>query len=117
MSNWLFEKMMEPCHMVDKTTIDGPFGPQFTWKDGAALRAAIVKENSLAARVAEHDGVKSLYTITAPESVTLDFNDVIRRDSDGATFRVTTNSADSKPPKTASFSFTQVKAERWDIPE
>ena len=115
--NELFEKMMVPCHMVDKTTTVGPFGPETVWKEGAPLRASIVKDKSLQARTAEQEGVTAVYTITAPARTSLDFHDVIRRDSDGQTFRVTTETQDSQTPKEASFQFVQVNAERWELPK
>lgn len=117
MSNLLFEKMMVPCHMMDRISESDAFGVHHYWKPGAAIKAAIVKDKSLQARTAEKEGVKSVYTITAPAPVVFDFHDVIRRDSDGATFRVTTSSEDSKTPDVATFQFTQVNAERWDIPK
>lgn len=112
----LFEKMMEPCHMMDKATVTGPFGVETEWKEGAPFMAAVIKDKSLQARVAEKEGVTQVYTITAKPGVDLDFHDVIKRDKDGATFRVTTPSEDSKTPDVASFQFVQVNAERWDIP-
>ena len=78
--------------------------------------AAIIKDRSLAARVAEKDGVTAVYTVTTDEGVALDFHEVFRRDKDGVTFRVTSDHTDSKPPRAASFSFEQVTAERWSIP-
>ena len=115
--NHLFEKMMTPCHLMDKTTVTGPTGVETIWKEGAPIKAAIVKDKSMQARTAEKEGVTAVYTITAPPSVVFDFHDVIKRDSDGQTFRITTQSQDSKTPEVASFQFTQVNAERWDIPQ
>lgn len=113
----LFEKMMVGCIMMDKTSVpDGLGGFTRQWVDGATFEAAIVKDNSLAARVAEKEGVSEVYTITMPKSINLEFHDVFRRISDGAIFRVTSNVTDSRTPNAATFQFGQVTAERWELP-
>lgn len=113
----LYETMMEDCVMQDKTTTsDGLGGFTSSWQDGAHFRAAIVKNQSIEALVAEKQGVTELYTITVDKGVTLDFHDVLKRVKDGLTFRVTSNIKDSQTPKVASFQFGQVTAERWDLP-
>ena len=112
----LFEKMMVDCTMVDRRTVSdglGGFTPQ--WQDGAQFRAAIVKDNTMAARVAEKNGVTEVYTITVPRGVILQYHDVFRRDMDGQIFRVTSNTRDSETPDVATFQFGQVSAERWEL--
>lgn len=110
----LIDTMKEPCTMVDKTTVsDGQGGMTTAWVDGATFDAAIIKDNSTQARIAEKQGVTELYTVTVGRNVQLDYHDVFRRDSDGAIFRVTSNITDSRTPAAASFAFGQVSAERW----
>jgi len=112
----LFEKMMEDCTMLDKKSkADGLGGFKNTWEDGAKFKAAIVKNNTLEAKVAEKSGVTELYTITVAKGTPLVFHDVIRRNSDGAIFRVTSNIKDSEAPSVASFQIGQVSAERWEL--
>lgn len=113
----LIDTMTQPCVMMDNVTAsDGMGGTVHTWKEGAEFQAAIVKDNTLNARIAEKDGVTEVYTITVAKNVALDFHDVFKRVSDGMIFRVTSNIVDSKTPKVASFSFGQVTAERWKLP-
>ncbi len=113
----LYEDAMEPCTMVDKTTLpDGQGGTTQAWVDGAVFDAAIVKDSSMQARMAEKQGVTEVYTVTVSKSTQLDYHDVFRRNSDGAIFRVTSNITDSKTPSAASFQFGQVTAERWVLP-
>lgn len=113
----LIENFMEKCVLLEKTRVsDGLGGNEVAYKDGASFMAAVNKEKSLDARVAEKEGVTEVYTVTTAEGVALEFHEVFRRERDKATFRVTSNASDSKPPKAASFSFEQVSAERWSIP-
>lgn len=112
----LIDVMMDDVVMMDKTTVsDGMGGVIRQWSEGATFKAAVVKNSSLAARVAEKEGVTELYTVTVDKGVELDFHDVFMRVSDGAIFRVTSNIVDSQTPSVASFQIGQVTAERWTL--
>lgn len=112
----LIDAFMTDCVEMKATrTPDGMGGFKTVWTEGVTFRAAIVKDNTLAASVAEKQGVTEVYTVTTAPGVGLDYHEVFRRKHDGATFRVTTNSTDSRPPSVATFDFEQVKAERWEL--
>lgn len=112
----LWESMLEDCTMLDKkTTEDGLGGFTTEWVDGAKFRAAVVKNNTMQAKIAEKSGVTEVYQVTVAKGTPLDFHDVFRRESDGLVFRVTTNIRDSETPAVASFQFGQVSAERWEL--
>lgn len=113
----LIDEYMTPCVMVDKHSVpDGLGGFRYEYVDGAQFTAAIVKDQSMQARIAEKQGVTELYTVTVYKGAQLDFRDVFRRISDGAVFRVTSNTKDSETPERATFQIGQVTAERWVIP-
>lgn len=112
----LYEEMMESCVMMDRQTVsDGVGGFTYRWTQGAEFNAAIVKDNTLNAQIAEKQGVSELYTITVPKGVTLEFHDVFKRVRDSATFRVTSNIHESETPARATFQIGQVTAERWEL--
>ena len=113
----LIDTMKTGCTMLDKRTVnDGQGGVTTLWVDGATFQAAIIKDESMQARLAEKQGVTELYTVTVDRSLMLEYHDAFRRNSDGAVFRVTSNVVDSKTPTVASFAFGQVTAERWVLP-
>lgn len=114
----LFERMMTDCvRLVLATTEDGEGGRSTTWNQGAAFRAAIVFDNSMEARRADKDGVKSLYTVTVPADVSFNYHDVFKRVSDGKIFRATSDGDDIVAPPMASFKFRQFSAEEWRLTE
>ena len=114
----LIDSMMTDCVMVEKKRVEDGLGGFVTaWADGVKFRAAIVKDNTLAARVAEKEGVTEVYTVTTASGVDLDYHEVFRRQEDGQIFRVTSNNVDSRPPAAATFDFEQVTAERWTLPK
>ena len=114
----LLEEAFEPFRMVDKRTVpDGMGGYTKEWIDGIGFEAALDKDNDLQGRVAEKQGVTSVYTITTRKDINLDYHDhnVIRRVSDGLTYRITGNIKDSQTPESAGLQYAWVHAERWDL--
>lgn len=110
----LIDAYKTDCVFMTKTkTSDGIGGFVNTWAEGASFKAAIVKDDTLDAIVAEQQGVTEVYSIVVDKGVSLDFHDVIKRKSDGAIFRITSNITDSETPSVASFQIGKVRAERW----
>lgn len=113
----LIDNFAEPCVMMEKGRVpDGQGGFLLKWKEGARFNASIVKDKTLAARVAEKQGVTDIYSVYTGVGIQLEFHEVFKRIEDGATFRATSNYTDSRPPKGATFAFEVVTAERWELP-
>lgn len=112
----LLSEAMESCVFVSKQIVsDGYGGYKNTWVEGAEFKAAIVFDTSIEARMAEAQGVHSLYTITTEKSLTLEYHDVFKRLRDGKVFRVTSDGDDKFTPNSASLNMRQVTAEEWEL--
>lgn len=110
----LVDNFKVPCVLLERSRVpDGEGGWTTGWADGPEFDAAIVRNSSLAARVAEKEGVTNVYTVTTSPNAALEFHDVFRRVSDGQVFRVTSNGDDVQTPAQATFQFQQVSAEEW----
>lgn len=110
----LLDDALENCVIMDKTTQpDGYGGYISTYKDGAPFKAAIVFDTSIEARVADKQGVTSLYTITTPKAMMLEYHDVFKRTRDGKVFRVTSDGDDKFTPASATLDMRQVTAEEY----
>lgn len=113
----LLDEAMEQFSMMDKTTVaDGYGGFISKWVEGASFKAAAVYDTSIEARIAGAQGVTNLYVITTPRSITLEYHDVVRRQSDGKIFRITSDGDDKKTPKSTMLDMRQVTAEEWSLP-
>ncbi len=113
----LLQEYMEACQLIEKKRVpDGEGGFTTSWTDGAEFKAAVVCNQSMQARIAEKQGVTSLYTVTCEPNAMLEYHDVFRRLSDGKIFRVTSDGDDVRTPKSATFQFSQVTAEEWELP-
>ena len=112
----LIDDAMEPCVLLDKKSEpDGEGGFISSWAEGAEFKAALAFNTSLEARVAQKQGVTSLYTVTTRKSVKLDYHDIFRRTSDGKIFRVTSDSDDVVSPQSSALNMRQVTAEEWSL--
>lgn len=113
----LLTDAFETCTMLHKTTQDDGYGGEVAaWVDGATFQAAITFDSSMQARVAQSQGVKSLYTVTTKKNKVLEYHEVFRRESDGKIFRVTSDGDDKATPDSATLNMRQVTAEEWEVP-
>ena len=101
--------------MEKKRTPDGEGGWATEWAQGAEFDAAIILDTSMQSRIAEKEGVTSVYTITTRRANPLSFHDVFKRLSDGAIFRVTSNGSDKQAPTAGTLDMCQVTAEKWEL--
>ena len=112
----LLDEAMETCVILNKhTEPDGYGGYIDTWTEGAEFKAAIVFDTSIEARTAEKAGVTSLYTVTVPRSLMLEYHDVFKRAKDGKIFRVTSDGDDKFTPASAGLDMRQVTAEEHTL--
>lgn len=114
----LIDNMMCECIIMNATKRADPAGGTFTeWSEGDTIKAAIVNDQSMQSRVAEKEGVTSVYTITTHKDVVLEFHNVIKRKSDGKIFRVTSDADDKVAPAVSTLDIRQVTAEKWALPQ
>lgn len=104
------------CVILDRTTqSDGRGGIIYAYAEGAEFDCAITLDNSLEELMAQKQGVTGIYQVTFSRSVRLEYHTIIKRLSDGKTFRVTSKD-DSKTPASSSLDMRVVRAEAYEIP-
>lgn len=114
----LYERMMQTFCIVTKERVsDGEGGYETKYVDGKEFEASVVRDTSTEARIAEHDGVTSQYTVTTHKDVTLNFHDVIKRKSDGLIYRITSQGGEVLSPSSPVIDIAQVSAEKWKLTE
>lgn len=114
----LINQMMEKCNILNRARVDDDYGGyKETWTVGASFDAAIIKNSSTEAIVAEKQGVSEIFTVVTNKQFELSYNDVFRRASDNQVFRVTSNDRDSEAPDASTVQISKVTAEKWVIPE
>lgn len=118
--NGILGDMFTSCTMMDRVTdsaSDGVFGIIEHFKPGAKITAALIKLDSDEAAIAEADDLKEKYRVVVPAGVALNKNDVIRRDSDGMTFRMTSNTRDGAAPAASTVQIAKAACTPWEIPD
>lgn len=102
----------EPFVMQEwKSSPDGFGGLTWELSDGAEFMAGITANSSNEAQIAMQNGMKTIYTIVHPITLTLDKDDRVKRKKDGRLYRITSNSADMTTPGVAQVQYSQVTAE------
>lgn len=112
----LLSEAYEDFTVLNKAVVDDGYGGVITqYTDGAVIQGAIVLDNSAEQTIAQALGTSQSYTLTVRKDIELDYHTVIRRKSDNAVFRLTSNTDDKKTPQSASLNMRQYTAERWQI--
>ena len=112
----LLSEAMESCVILNKQIVSDGYGGYTTkWTEGVTFDAAITFDTSIEARVADQQGVTSLYTVTTRKVITLEYHDVFKRVRDNKIFRVTSDGDDKFTPGSASLNMRQVTAEEWRL--
>lgn len=120
MPNWgepLIDSQVEKFCFVNRAIVpDGEGGQLVEWSEGAEFEALARFDSSMQAKIAEKQGVTSLYTIITKKNVVFQHLDVIRRLKDGKLFRITSDGQDDQTPKGAGIQLRKASAEEWEIP-
>lgn len=112
----LLDEAFESFIIMNKIRVDDGYGgSDVTWTEGQKINGAMVFNNSIEAKTAQAQGVSSVYTFTTRKNIVLDYHDVIKRESDGKIFRVTSDGDDLYTPKSAGLNMRQVSCEEWRL--
>lgn len=115
----LLDMFERPCVLMEKKRVpDGAGGWLPTqWTEGAEFNNYMSVNTSMEARVAEKQGVTSVYTALVKESVPVEYGDVFRDKTTGITYRITSEPSEKKAPRSASFALKYFTAEKYALPE
>ena len=112
----LLDEFMTPCCFMESRRIkDGAGGFTTEWFEGEKFKAAIVRDTTMEARIAEKQSVTSVFTITTSRKVNLKHDDKIKRLKDGRYFRVTSDGDEKESPRSSTLDISQVMAEKWEL--
>jgi hypothetical protein len=101
--------------MTPTETSDGQGGRTRTFVQGAAVSVALYCDQSLEAQKAMAQGVKSVYTLNFDKSLTLAYDEYLKRAKDNTYFRITSRPADNESPSVTALNRRTAKAERTEL--
>lgn len=114
----LLDDFKRPCVLMEKfRTPDGEGGTITVWTEGAAFDNYQALDQSMQARIAEKQGVTSLYSALVAANFPIVFGDYFKDTQTGETYRVTGNPEEKKAPESASFALKYFTAERAVLPK
>lgn len=100
------------CVMNKVYRPDGLGSVLVVYEDGPSFDGGIVLNSTTEMLIAQQEGRKSIYTLTTSVPLPLEIGDRVKRLSDEALFKITSDGADMQPPTIASVTGTQVTMER-----
>lgn len=117
-SDTILPGMMKRCTRLEKVDNgpDGQFGHRNTYQPGASFDALIRKDATPEAVEAEARTHKERYTVVVRKGVTLSYDEIIVRDADGLTLRLTSSTLDGEAPAVSTIPIAKATAERWEVP-
>ena len=113
----MMESMAHSCVLLKQTqTPDGEGGCVATWTDGAAFKAYPARDTSMRARIAEQQGVASVYTVLVPRNVSVEVGNYYRDETENAIFHVTSRPDEKKTPALSTLNLKAFTAEKAELP-
>lgn len=113
----LVHNAYEPFAFMVKTMVpDGEGGTMTRYVEGTEFLATVSDPNSSIGKIADALTEVKNVQITTSRSVGLDVMDVVKRKSDGTSYRITSNGKDNQTPPTSSLDFKKCSAEVFVIP-
>lgn len=118
MNDTILPGMMKRCTRLEKVDggPDGQFGRRATYEPGASFDALIRKDATPEVVEAEARTHKERYTVVVRKGVRLDYDEIIVRDADGLTLRLTSSTLDAEAPAVSTIPIAKATAERWEVP-
>lgn len=103
---------VEYC-ILDKISQPDPFGGVlYVYQEGARFTGGPVIDSTAETRIAQQEGARTTYTLVVKKPIELERGTLIRRLSDGANYKLTTDTRDMKTPDFSGLACAQATMER-----
>lgn len=115
----LLNSVAKKCVLMEKTRIpDGEGGWADTkWTEGAEFNNYQELDTSMEARVAEKEGVTSVYSALVDKALPIEYGDYFKDLETGKTYRVTSEPDEKQAPKIATMQLKYFTAEKKALPD
>lgn len=112
----LRDYMNTPFCLLDRVSTADPFGGVvYTYVEGAHFAAGMVTNATTEMQIAEQSGAKSVYTLVVDRHTVLERGQLVRRLTDGSTYRITAPTRDMQTPEQSALKFAQTTMERVEV--
>lgn len=113
----LLDDFARVCVLMEKTRVPGSEGGYVTtWTEGVEFTNHQARDTSMEARIAEKQGVSSVYSALVDADLPIEYGDYFKDRETGAVYRVTSRPEEKQAPKSASFALKYFTAERTELP-
>lgn len=113
----LLDDFARTCVLMEKNRVpDGESGYITVWQDGVEFTNYQSRDTSMESRIAEKQGVTSVYSALVAASLPIEYGDYFKDKETGSVYRVTSQPDEKQAPKSASFNLKYFTAERTELP-
>ena len=112
----LLDDFARACVFMEKKRVpDGAGGYFVEWVEGYEFTNYQAMDTSMEARIAEKQGVTSVYSALVSKSVPIEYGDRFKDKSTGNVYRVTSNPEEKESPKSSTLDLKYFTAERTEL--
>lgn len=113
----MLEQMAHSCVLLEKRRVpDGAGGAETTYADGISFKTYPSLDISTQAKIAEAQGVTSVFTVRVDKDFPIDVGDYFRDEDLKMVFRVTSDPDAKKTPDMITLDLKAFTAERTVLP-
>lgn len=113
----LLDEYSDEYVVVNKLAVDDGYGGfVYVWQDGATFKGALAQASQNEIVVADAMGEHITHTMLIDKAINFDYHTVLRRKSDGKTFRVISRGDEVYTPASSGLNKRKISCEEWEIP-
>lgn len=116
-SSPLLGSVAKKCILMERMRIsDGESGYITTWTEGVEFNNYQGLDTSMEARIAEKEGVTSVYSALVDKALPIEYGDYFKDLESGKTYRVTSEPDEKQAPKISTMNLKYFTAEKKALP-
>lgn len=94
---------------------DGMGGRAQAWAEGETFRAFLREDRAGESAEAQRMAEAPKFTLVTPWAVELGYHEIVKRLSDGTTYRMLSDTRNKRPPVLSAIHIAAASCERWEI--
>lgn len=112
----LLEEYSDSYTQVIRVDSEDEYGSYITeYTDGVTFEASLAFTNEVSISTSEALGIRTNFQLMVPKDIVLSFHDLVRRNSDGKIFRVTSEGSNVYTPESSDLNLRYVDLEDWSL--
>ena len=113
----LLDEYSDEYVVVNKLAVNDSYGGfRYVWQEGAEFKGALAQASQSEIIMADAKGEHITHTLLIDKDINFNYHTVLRRKSDGKTFRVISRGDEVYTPASSGLNKRKISCEEWEIP-